>query len=340
MDNKDIKFGLVLAGGGAKGAYQAGALRYLAEIGFVPHVIAGTSIGALNGAVLASYQPFPTAVHELNLFWNEIGEANILRIHRGLIGAITAKTVGYFLSQYSDWVNTFLRMQGMLRSPDSIFDIAPVDHLLRKIVKPSDIRQGIEVWATVFPSLHIPKIEYDWLISATLDFSRAFMGVKSEWLRIQDCQDDEAIYKLLLASAAIPLVFPKQEIEGQPYVDGGLADNIPFGALARQGCTHVIVIHLSNGNIWNRHNFPEQTIIEIRPEQPMMTSDIPVAGLVKSIIDFSPERIAELKENGYNDARRCVENIRDVIGIIKEERQARKRIEASTVRLTNDLPLI
>ena len=46
------KFGLVLAGGGAKGAYQVGALKYIAELGIVPQIIADTSIGALNGAIL------------------------------------------------------------------------------------------------------------------------------------------------------------------------------------------------------------------------------------------------------------------------------------------------
>ncbi len=340
MDDKNAKFGLVLAGGGAKGAYQAGALRYLAEIGFVPHIIAGTSIGALNGAVLASYQPFTAAVNELNSLWFELGQSNILRLHPGLIGTIATKAAGYFAAQYNDWINKFLRMQGMLTSPDSLFDIAPIDRILRKMIKPSEIRQGIELWATVFPSLHLPKIEYDVLFSAALDCMRALAGVKSEWLRVQDCQHDESIYTLLLASAAIPLAFPKQTIEGQPYVDGGLADNIPFGALARQGCTHVIVIHLLNGVSWNRHDFPEQTIIEIRPEKPMITNDIPGIGLVQSIIDFSPKRIAELKENGYADAWRCVERIRNVIEIIAEQRRAIHRLRASTDRISHDPPLI
>ena len=55
---KEVKIGLVLAGGGAKGAYQSGVVKYLAEIDFAPHIIAGTSIGALNGAILASNTSF------------------------------------------------------------------------------------------------------------------------------------------------------------------------------------------------------------------------------------------------------------------------------------------
>lgn len=59
---ENTKYGLVLAGGGSRGAYQAGALQYIAELVESkqiqqPKIIAGTSIGALNGAILASHQP-------------------------------------------------------------------------------------------------------------------------------------------------------------------------------------------------------------------------------------------------------------------------------------------
>ena len=52
MKSINPKFGLVLAGGGAKGAYRVGALKYIAELGIVPQIIAGISIGALNSAIL------------------------------------------------------------------------------------------------------------------------------------------------------------------------------------------------------------------------------------------------------------------------------------------------
>ncbi|MBS9386020.1 MAG: patatin-like phospholipase family protein [Dolichospermum sp. BR01] len=58
MKEAKIKLGLVLAGGGAKGAYKSGVVKYLAEIDFAPLMIAGTSIGALNGAILASGTSF------------------------------------------------------------------------------------------------------------------------------------------------------------------------------------------------------------------------------------------------------------------------------------------
>ena len=53
MKSANPKFCIVLTGGGAKGSYQAGALKYLAELGLEPQILVGTSIGALNGAVLS-----------------------------------------------------------------------------------------------------------------------------------------------------------------------------------------------------------------------------------------------------------------------------------------------
>ena len=84
------KIGLVLAGGGAKGAYQAGAVKYLAEIDFVPHIIAGTSIGALNGAVLAANLPFSHAADRLNLMWTNLGEANVIQPDQGAISQLAS----------------------------------------------------------------------------------------------------------------------------------------------------------------------------------------------------------------------------------------------------------
>lgn len=101
---------------------------------------------------------------------------------------------------------------------------------------------------TVFPSLHIPGLEYD-LLMALINVFRARTETTAHRLCAQDCQQEETLYSLLLASAAIPLAFPQRTVNGQCYVDGGLADNVPLGALAAQGCTHAIVIHLQTGSV-------------------------------------------------------------------------------------------
>ena len=310
MKSANPQFGLVLTGGGAKGAYQAGALRYLAEIGLEPHIIAGTSIGALNGAVLSSHGSFPVGVRRVNELWEQLGTAPILRPNTGAV-----------LHTFSYVSQTFV-----------LFDPAPIEQLLRESVNPTALRYGIELWVTVFPSLKIPGLGYDWLI----DFVRAKTGTDAHWLCVQDFADEDTLYNLLLASAALPLAFPSREVNGKSYVDGGLADNVPLRALAARGCTHAIIIHLQNGAVWSRHDFPEQTIIEIRPEQPINTSDTPLIGLVDSWLNFSAERIAELKHRGYEDASSCLEPIILSSRTVREQRQAHNSMVDSTTLLLND----
>lgn len=277
--DSEHKIGLVLAGGGAKGAYEAGALRYLAEINFAPHMIAGTSIGALNGAVIASYPDFSVAVEQLNILWDKLGSEKVLHLNSGEIG--------------------------LDRDKASLFNPNTVEKLLKEAVKPSAIRSGKELWVAVFPALKIPGINYDHL----LGMLTVLAGSSAKWLRVQDCGDDELLYNLLLASAAIPFAFPPREVNGKYYVDGALGDNVPLGALSKEGCTHAIVIHLENAVTWNRHNFPEQAIIEIRPTQSLNKNQALIAGDITSMLDFSSERISELKQLGYEDAKYCLEPI-------------------------------
>jgi NTE family protein len=335
MKTANPTFGLVLTGGGAKGAYQAGALKYIAELGLVPQIIAGTSIGALNGAILSSYRPFPQAVHHLNQFWQRLAEAEILRPNTGTIIRTLSYTAQTFLPTFRVWMLDFLLEQGLLRDSTAIFDPAPIEQLLRETINPNNLINGIELWVTVFPSLKIPGLGYDWLI----DFVRARTGTDAQWLCVQDFRDDETLYNLLLASAALPLAFPSREVNGKSYVDGGLADNVPLKALAARGCTHAIIIHLNNGVTWNRHDFPEQTIIEIRPEQRINKSEKPIIGLIDSWLDFSFERITELKQRGYEDAKRCLTPIIQSLRVMREQRQTNHALINSTERLVNDLPL-
>jgi NTE family protein len=335
MKSANPQFGLVLTGGGAKGAYQVGALKYIAELGLEPQIIAGTSIGALNGAVLSSYHSFPNAVQRLNQLWDQLAEAGILRPNTGAVLRTLSYTTQTFVPKLREWMLDFLLKEGLLKDSTAIFDPAPIEHLLRQAVNPAELRRGIELWVTVFPSLKIPGLGYDWLI----DFVRARTGTDAHWLCVQDFPDDEILYNLLLASAALPLAFPSREVNGQFYLDGGLADNVPVRALAARGCENVIVIHLKNGSAWNRHDFSEQTIIEIRPEQLINKSDTPLIGLIDSWLDFSPERITELKRRGYEDAKRCLAPIMHTFKAVQNQRQSHDWLVNSTQRLLND-PLL
>ena len=311
--NRRTDIGLVLVGGGAKGAYQAGALRYLNEVGFVPHAIAGTSIGALNGAVLASHRSFTEGVERLDALWTRIAQQGILQLNPGSI-----------IDQAFEQVDHVFNVQPLLNAI-SVFDIRPIEMLLREAVKIPVLRSGIPLWVTIFPALK--------RLSATLRrrgininqlpiTHRENAKTGALWVRIQDLDEDQ-IHNALLASAAIPLIFPVRRVAGGFFVDGGFGDNTPLGALTPDVCRKVCVIHLSDGSTWSRHDFPNQTVIEIRPEEPFSRSTTVLADLY-NLLDFSHDRIMELRIRGYRDARRCWQDItraENAVGMLRKARQ-------------------
>ena len=99
------------------------------------------------------------------------------------------------------------------------------------------------------------------------------------------------------------------------------------------------MIHLQNGPLWSRYDFPEQTIIEIRPEQPINKFDTPLYGSLISLLDFSADRIAELQERGYKDAVRCLEPTIQAFTAVKDQRHSHDPLVYSTQLLVNDPPL-
>ena len=299
------KLGLVLAGGGAKGAYEAGVLKYLGECGLKPDIIAGTSIGALNGAIIASGNDFESSTKHLYQLWDRLGEEKLLLPNNAGVANLLSKPALGIMSPLSRWVLKILRWSNIVNNDRYLFDPTPLERLLREVTSPAKLRQGIELWIAAFPSLNIPGVNYG-IKMAMVDVLRGLTGTKAEWFRVQDCDDDDTLLNILLASAAIPIAFPRRKIGEQHYVDGALQDNVPLGALAKQGVSNVIVIHLGNASLWDRREFPSQSVIEIRPTDEMNEDKKLFFGEVKSLLDFSPQRISILRSRGYQDAEEII----------------------------------
>jgi NTE family protein len=327
--------GLVLAGGGARGAYQVGALRYLAETGWTPDLVAGTSIGALNGAALAAAPSFSRGVEQLTASWQRLGRSRILRPNTSGI-AMAGTYAGLALAPgLSKWMRSaWAQLMGQ-EDRGAIFDPAPIIELLEELAPPADVRRGLPLWAAVCRTLDVP-----WLPGGGLkDLLVAAACADVEWVHVNAIADDEQLREVLLASAAIPLAFPRRRLRGVPYVDGGLRDNVPLGALAAQGCTEAIVIHLGNGVTWDRSDFPSVGVIEIRPRLPIQEDDTSAIGWVRSLLDFSIERIEELIRRGYADAQACVEEVGAVLRSTHEARREHARLMESTRQLLEEPPI-
>ncbi|WP_224364385.1 patatin-like phospholipase family protein [Hyalangium versicolor] len=233
-----LKTGLVLAGGAARGAYEAGVLSYLREE-FEPHfgrelkldILAGTSVGAIHACYLAatSHEPLQQA-RGLVAHWHAMKVEEVLRCSYGDIFRIIREA----LSKPTDHTRDI--QYGGLVDPRG----------LRALVG-----QGIR-WLQIGRNLRKGHLD-SLAISAThvgtgnaIVFVQRGDNTHPKW---SDDPDYSAVATRIgpnhaLASAAIPVVFPAVRVRGQLHIDGGLRLNVPISPALRLGAQRVIVISM------------------------------------------------------------------------------------------------
>lgn len=322
---KKIKLGLALSGGGACGAYEVGAIKVLAKMGFEPQAVAGTSIGALNGAVVATFG-MKKAAARMEKIWMDLCPEKVLQprplpsaktgrsaVGTGTVGTRTAgtRTAGTHRRLFRIWRpvkpgkngptegtgDFFTRLRQVLTDEAfAIYDETPLDNILNSAINLKRLYKGKEFYASAFPGSQ-------GLTGAVADlFDWLLVRGKSEFFHIQSLSPDK-ILTVLKASAAVPLAFPAQQINGRYYRDGSLGSrnrgNIPIEPLVACGCTHIIAVILETSSRLDRKAWPGVKIVEIRPSTPILPK-----GNFKALLDFCPERITELIALGETDTLR------------------------------------
>jgi len=284
--------GLVLAGGGAKGAYQVGVIEYLASAGVDIRAIAGTSIGALNGAVLASAASLPEGAELLTAVWERVGDLTGPNPVDGP-PAFDRELTG---SEFDERVEQVRRFGSHVLAPGFM------EELVQTSINPNRLRSGIPIWVSAFPSALLDAAPTP--VGLFIDVIRAKLGEPARWIHLNSLPTDE-MYEAVLASAALPFVLPPRHIGSERFLDGGFVDNAPAGALAAYAdCDHVIVVHLQQGLLWDTERHPELSVIEIRPTQPLASRGM--LGHMIGLLDFSPDRLAALKQQGLEDAAKIL----------------------------------
>lgn len=333
------KVGLVLSGGGAKGSYQVGVLKALVEFGVPVHVMSGASIGALNGAVLASAPNLAVGTARLEEIWLELAHDSPLKhqtpsylkflfaagLRENLIVAvahsIVATAQGYGLPIPESLHQTL--HSGMM-------DDAPLKALLDKYIDHKALSDGIPFYVSVFKSFG-GLLDMASVLAAEL---RLLESRDSEFIHIQSKSEGER-KELLLASAAIPVAFAPRQVNGSMYSDGGQGGwtkaqgNTPISPLIDAGCDVVIVTHLSDGSLWSRHDFPDTTIVEIRPQSSIARDNGMLSG-IKDLLGFDERKITSWMGQGYRDTQHC-------IGQIVQAGKARQHLKASERALTESV---
>jgi NTE family protein len=202
---------LVLQGGGALGAYQAGAYEALVTSGIEPEWLAGISIGAINGALIAG-NPKEKRVAALREFWNKLSS--------GLQGPsfVPGQEGRTLFNEVSSWTATMFGIPGFfsprLMSPlfawpsslgsTSFYDTAPLRETLNTL------------------------IDFDYLKKGPMRLTVGAVNVKTGNFKYFDTTTDELRAEHIMASGALPPGFPAVLIGDDYYWDGGLVSNTPL----------------------------------------------------------------------------------------------------------------
>lgn len=226
-------YGLVLTGGGARAAYQAGAIHALAEIAGVRElpfrVLAGVSAGAINAAFLAAHaDDFPRAARMLRDFWHRLTPDHVYRTDMPRLAAIG-----------SSWLRD-LSLGGLLGASPTNFllDTAPLRGLLAERLPLTRIGEHLSTGR--LRGLAVTATNY--LTGTAVTFFEADADARP-WVRSTRLgRRTKLRLEHVLASAAIPLFFPPVAIDGVFHGDGCVRMHAPTSPAIHLGADRLLTI--------------------------------------------------------------------------------------------------
>lgn len=225
-------YGLVLEGGGAKGAYHIGAYKALMEKDLEISAITGTSIGALNGAMLVQGD-FKKAYD----LWYNISNSQIFDVDDEILEELKK----YQLNQTN------------------------ITYLLRKSLKILN-NKGIDT-KTIRKIIN-DNINEDKLRNSKIDFgivTVSLSDMKPMEIFIEDISQGK-VKDYLMASANFP-AFKLEKLDGKVFIDGGLYDNFPIGLMLSKGYDKIIAIRTYGIGIERKIDTKKIEITYINPSE-------------------------------------------------------------------------
>jgi NTE family protein len=227
------KTALVLPGGGARGAFQVGVLKAIAEL--VPKgtpnpfdVISGTSAGAVNSVVLASKaQRFRVAVAELDRVWRNFRCEQVFRTDNWTM-----------LKSSLHWLAAIVLGGFLVGTPRSLLDNSPLRALLSRNVRFPRIQHAIESgW---LDAVAVTAASYETARSTSF-----FEGSKRHkgWSRTRRVGIAGQLHlDHLMASIAVPMIFPPQLVNGGYFGDGAMRQATPLSPAVHLGADRILVV--------------------------------------------------------------------------------------------------
>lgn len=282
--------GLALSGGGARGDFELGVVRYLYEgRNWFPEIIAGTSVGAINAAKLAEsgkgkYECLD-ALASLDQIWYELEWNDHMFLKQPWLQALERSGVGFLLQNVTSGqisqidafaslllpggVDTRAAIEAIQRgmASTSMYNLDPIKR--RLIPRPDGL--GFDVVALKLSSMKV--------LFATVSLETGEVSYFDN--------DGRVIYgaalggppvglaEVIIASASIPTVFPPVVLNAQSFVDGGVRDLLPIDGLVAAGAREIIGVEASvhtpykaaPGGKWELAEIAERTINDLLTDE-------------------------------------------------------------------------
>jgi len=224
---------LVLPGGGARGAFQVGVLKAIAEL-MPPRacspfpVISGTSAGAINSVVLASKaRHYSVAVDELERVWSHFRSKHVFR---------TDSWTMFKSSMH--WMTAIVFGGLLVGAPRSLLDNTPLRSLLSRNIRFPRIQASID--SGYLDAVAVTAASYGSARSMT--FFQAAAG-KQQWARTRRVGTRQELHlDHLMASIAVPMIFPPVCISGEYFGDGAMRQATPLSPAIHLGADRILVI--------------------------------------------------------------------------------------------------
>lgn len=227
------KVGLVLSGGGARGAYEVGALRYLAEhhedLLDRVRIITGASVGAVNGIFLASHGLSLDSISALADLWRSLDLDDVLSLAQGslfrMVGAASLRLI----------------RQGTKSPATGLLNAGALFKLIHRHVD----------WEALHQNVESGRFEFVAIAATDIATGLTHLFLESTDKEPRPMRDIEVLptrleLRHVAASAAIPLLFPPVPIDGRWYLDGGLRHNTPLTPALRLGASSLLIVSVDH----------------------------------------------------------------------------------------------
>lgn len=238
VNPKPTRPALLLAGGGARGAYQVGVLRSLArafpDLQFP--ILTGVSAGAINTALLANIpQPFPAAVERLAEHWESL---TLEQVFRSDLRALGSNVVRWFFRLMSGGAHLLPTTRGMV-------DTSPLRRFLHKVLETEDgVLHGVD-----------ENIRSGRLAAVAMMTTRYPTAQSVAWIQGNGVQPWHSKERCgipatltvdhIMASSSLPLVFPAARLHNGWHGDGGIRLTAPLSPAVNLGADRIVAISTS-----------------------------------------------------------------------------------------------